>query len=73
MTQKLIKNIDYYLDSNGNLVFTREYHLKRGHCCKSGCLNCPYDELLDPHTPQEFTSNWSDSEIEIDDDNDDDL
>ena len=21
---------------------SREFLLARGHCCKSGCLNCPY-------------------------------
>ena len=26
------------------MVFTEEYHLKRGYCCKSNCLHCPYDE-----------------------------
>jgi hypothetical protein len=25
-------------------VFTREYHLKRGYCCKNGCRHCPYGE-----------------------------
>lgn len=24
------------------MVFTAAYHLKRGYCCKSGCLHCPY-------------------------------
>lgn len=32
----------YYFDENGNIVFTKEYHLKRGYCCKSGCRHCPY-------------------------------
>lgn len=35
-------NEDYYYNEDGNLVFTKEYHLKRGHCCKNLCLNCPY-------------------------------
>ena len=34
---------DYTIDRDGNLVFTRAYHLKRGYCCGSGCLNCPYE------------------------------
>lgn len=34
---------DYYINKDGNLVFTREYHLKRGYCCKNKCLNCPWD------------------------------
>jgi hypothetical protein len=33
---------DYYLDENGNMVFTAAYHLERGTCCGNGCRNCPY-------------------------------
>lgn len=33
---------DYYFDESGLMVFTEKYHLKRGHCCKSGCRHCPY-------------------------------
>ncbi len=36
-----IEGIDYYID-NGNYVFTKWRHLKRGYCCESGCRNCPY-------------------------------
>jgi hypothetical protein len=32
---------DFYLE-NGFMVFTREYHLKRGFCCQSGCRHCPW-------------------------------
>jgi hypothetical protein len=32
---------DYYME-NGFVVFTETYHLKRGHCCRSGCRHCPY-------------------------------
>ena len=32
---------DYYLEGP-NLVFTADYHLKRGSCCGSGCRHCPY-------------------------------
>jgi hypothetical protein len=38
----LIENIDYYLDGDGNLVFTEAYHLKRGYCCKNKCKLCPW-------------------------------
>ena len=34
-------NEDYYWE-NGLMVFTRQYHLKRGYCCGSGCRHCPY-------------------------------
>jgi hypothetical protein len=33
---------DYYLDENGNMVFTAAYHLKRGTCCGNGCRHCPF-------------------------------
>ncbi|WP_306550544.1 DUF5522 domain-containing protein [Daejeonella sp.] len=38
----LIENIDYYIDKEGNLVFTETYHLKRGNCCKNKCRHCPW-------------------------------
>ena len=28
------------------MVFTEMYHLKRGHCCDSGCRHCPYKEKV---------------------------
>lgn len=40
---KLVAGEDYYLEK-GMLVFTEAYHLKRGHCCDSGCRHCPYDK-----------------------------
>ena len=33
---------DYYFNEQGLMVFTEAYHLKRGYCCESGCLHCPY-------------------------------
>ncbi len=24
------------------VVFTEQYHLRRGYCCNSGCRHCPY-------------------------------
>ena len=33
---------DFYKNEDGYIVFTEVYHLKRGHCCKSGCKHCPY-------------------------------
>ncbi|MBU2915365.1 hypothetical protein KO526_15305 [Reichenbachiella agariperforans] len=29
-------------NESGLIVFTKEYHLKRGYCCKNGCKHCPY-------------------------------
>lgn len=36
---------DFYKDKNGNIVMTESFHIKRGKCCGSGCLNCPYEPL----------------------------
>jgi len=33
---------DFYYDKFGNMVFTEEYHIRRGVCCGSGCRHCPY-------------------------------
>ncbi|NUP99978.1 MAG: hypothetical protein HUU35_09000 [Armatimonadetes bacterium] len=40
---------DYYWDDD-LLVFTALYHLKRGHCCGSGCRHCPYGEASEGKT-----------------------
>ncbi len=33
---------DFIYNEKGLMVFTKEYHLKRGYCCDSKCQNCPY-------------------------------
>ncbi len=33
---------DYYYESNGLMVFTREFHVAQGECCRSKCRHCPY-------------------------------
>ncbi len=33
---------DYYLNELGYKVFTEQYLLKRGYCCKNACKHCPY-------------------------------
>ena len=35
---------DYYFSDEGYLVFTAQYHRKRGYCCGSGCRHCPYGQ-----------------------------
>lgn len=40
----------YYFDEQGNIVFTKEYHLKRGYCCKNVCRHCPYGFKKDSDT-----------------------
>ena len=34
---------DFYYEGP-YLVFTEQYHLRRGSCCHSGCRHCPYGE-----------------------------
>jgi hypothetical protein len=41
MAENLVEGVDYYIE-DGLYVFTREYLLKRGYCCESGCRHCPY-------------------------------
>jgi hypothetical protein len=72
-TTPLIENIDYVINDDGNLVFTSQYLLKRGHCCMSGCLNCPYGytDKADPNIPAELNDSWDEFEVIEDDDDDD--
>ncbi|WAC40689.1 DUF5522 domain-containing protein [Pedobacter sp. SL55] len=34
---------DFYFNEEGLMVFTKAYHLKRGHCCKNKCKHCPWN------------------------------
>jgi hypothetical protein len=33
---------DYYINEKGLYVFTESYLKRRGYCCKTGCLHCPF-------------------------------
>lgn len=72
MTKKtnLIQNVDYYIQADGNLVFTEKYLRERGHCCQSGCLHCPYSykDRVDPNIPAEFRDAWEGLDFEDDSD-----
>ena len=35
-----------YMSEDGFTVFTSQYHRKRGTCCKSNCLHCPFGYTL---------------------------
>ena len=50
MADALIEGEDYYWDGP-LMVFTAEYHLKRGYCCGSNCRHCPYDHEAVPADP----------------------
>jgi 2-iminoacetate synthase ThiH len=38
-----MSNKHYYINEDGKVVFTKEYHLNRGYCCGSGCKHCPFE------------------------------
>lgn len=46
-TTKKSPEPDFYKDKFGNIVMSESYNIKRGKCCGSGCLNCPYDPLYE--------------------------
>ncbi|MEO8733353.1 MAG: DUF5522 domain-containing protein [Flavobacteriales bacterium] len=33
---------DFYFTPQGYVVWTEQYHVRRGYCCQSGCRHCPY-------------------------------
>ena len=39
-----LKEDEYYFNQ-GKLVFTEQYHLRRGRCCNNFCKHCPYKDL----------------------------
>lgn len=47
----LIEGRDYYIE-RGAWVFTREFLLRRGKCCSSGCRHCPYRDQANKTPPE---------------------
>jgi hypothetical protein len=46
---------DYYTE-DGLIVFTEQFHRKRGYCCRCGCRHCPWatgnpDLIAPPQDP----------------------
>jgi hypothetical protein len=35
-----------YINEKGDTVFTSEFLRRKGRCCKSSCLHCPYGQTL---------------------------
>ena len=33
---------DFYYTPEGYMVFTEQYHRRRGFCCGNGCRHCPW-------------------------------
>jgi len=40
----LVEGEDYYCEGAA-IVFTAEYHLRRGTCCGNACRHCPYSHV----------------------------
>lgn len=53
------ENEDFYYNEQGYKVFTEQFHLKRGYCCKSGCKHCPYGYDKKTDTFIKKSKNWS--------------
>lgn len=58
MAEELQEGIDFIYDEKGLMILTRQYLLKRGRCCQSGCQNCPYGyaNKANPDIPAELQS-----------------
>lgn len=41
--ENLREQVDYTINKDGLLQFTKWYLIKRGYCCGNGCYNCPYE------------------------------
>jgi len=61
-----IEGEDFEITADGKVVMTEKYLSKRGRCCSSGCMNCPYgftkNKNIDPTVPQEYQDNWSNND-----------
>lgn len=46
----LIEDLHYYVNDEGYVVLTEQYHFERGYCCGIGCLHCPfqYENVPEP-------------------------
>lgn len=62
MSHQLEKYKDYYLE-NDRVIFTTDFHLRRGSCCGNGCRHCPYTKpnvrgntKLQEHDTRHFNS-----------------
>jgi len=43
MIKELTEGLHYYINEEGFIVLTEQYHLERGYCCGNGCKHCPYN------------------------------
>jgi hypothetical protein len=66
VSNQFIEGEDFEVTTEGKVVMTEKYLLKRGRCCSSGCTNCPYGyaKKVNPSEPQEFNLGFKDEEAE---------
>lgn len=41
--KELVEKVHYYINEDGLIVFTAQYHLEKGYCCGNGCRHCPFE------------------------------
>jgi hypothetical protein len=48
--KELTEGIHYYINEEGYVVLTEQYHLEKGYCCGNGCKHCPfhYENVPEP-------------------------
>ena len=39
---EFIEGIHFYINTDGYMVLTKQYHLEKGYCCGMGCFHCPF-------------------------------
>ena len=53
----LIEGLHYYVNDDGYVVLTEQYHFERGYCCGIGCLHCPFQYENVPEPKKTFLLN----------------
>jgi hypothetical protein len=48
--KNLIEGVHYYMNEDGLVVLTEQYHREKGYCCGNGCRHCPfgYENVPEP-------------------------
>ena len=41
--KNLIEGVHYYMNEDGLVVLTEQYHREKGYCCGNGCRHCPFE------------------------------
>ncbi len=50
----LIEGLHYYINDDGYIVLTEQYHFEKGYCCGNGCLHCPFQFENVPEPKKSF-------------------